>query len=342
MSIATRTVAGSRSLPPPAGRRTEPEAFPEGRWQPRPRAVVAVSTSDPQAPDAGLAQPDVLLVRLGELAPGDPGRIAVRARAIEWYLPMAGYLARRFAGRGEPVADLTQVAVVGLIKAVDRFDADRGVLFASYAIPTIVGELKRHFRDTAWNVRVPRSVQELKLNLVSVTEDLAQLLQHSPTTAEVAARLGVSPREVLQARGTATAYRPVSIQQTAPGGDDLYLIDLLPVTDRGIEAVDNRETLRVLLAALPARDQMVIRMRFYADMTQSQIATQIGVSQMQVSRLLTRSLTRLHDGILADSDTDTAATRSANGTRRATTQATRIPRRGAADRPSAPDFHHGV
>ena len=169
---------------------------------------------------------------------------------------------------------------------------------------------------------------------------LAQVLQRSPTTAEVAARLGVTPREVLQARGAATAYRPVSVQQPAPGSDDLYLIDLLPVTDRGIEAVDNRETLRVLLAELPARDQLVIRMRFYADMTQSQIATKIGVSQMQVSRLLTRSLTRLHDGILAD--TGRAATGPANGMRRATAPATRIPRRGGTDRSSAPVFHHGV
>jgi RNA polymerase sigma-B factor len=303
---------------------------------------VAVSTPDPQAPDAGLAQPDILLVRLGELAPGDPGRVAVRARAIEWYLPMAVYLARRFAGRGEPVADLTQVAVVGLIKAVDRFDTHRGLPFEGYAIPTIVGELKRHFRDTAWNVRVPRRLQELKLDLATVTEDLGQVLQRSPSTSEVAARLGVTPREVLQARGAATAYRPVSVQQPAGDSDDLHLIDLLPVTDRGIEAVDNRETLRVLLAELPARDQQVIRMRFYADMTQTQIATEIGVSQMHVSRLLTRSLNRLHDGILADTGAVTAATGPANGTRRAVTQATRIPRRGGTDRSSAPVFHHGV
>jgi RNA polymerase sigma-B factor len=303
---------------------------------------VAVSTPGPQAPDAVLPDSDSLLVRLGELAPGDSGRIAVRSRAIEWYLPMAVYLARRFAGRGEPVADLTQVAVIGLIKAVDRFDTQQGVPFASYAIPTIVGELKRHFRDTAWNVRVPRRLQELKLNLATVTEDLAQVLQRSPTTAEVAARLGVTPREVLQARGIATAYRPVSVEQPTPGSDDLYLIDLLPVIDLGIEAVDNREMLRAMLAELPAREQQVIRMRFYADMTQSQIATEIGVSQMHISRLLTRSLARLHAGILADTGAVTAATGPANGMRRATMQATRIPGRGATDRSSAPVLHRGV
>lgn len=301
-----------------------------------------VSTSDPHAPDAGLAQPDILLVRLGELAPGDPRRVAVRARAIEWYLPMAVYLARRFADRGEPVADLTQVAVIGLLNAVDRFDTHRGVPFEGYAIPTIVGQLKRYFRDTAWSVRVPRRLQELKLNLATATEDLARVLQRSPTTAEVAARLGVTPAEVLQALGTTTAYRPVSVQQPAGGSDDLYLIDLLSVTDHGIEAVDNRETLRVLLAELPAREQQVIRMRFYADMTQSQIATEIGVSQMHVSRLLTRTLTRLHDGILADTGIATAATGPANGVRRATTPATRLRNRGVVDRSSPPVFHHGV
>jgi RNA polymerase sigma-B factor len=269
------------------------------------------------------------------MAPGDRGRAALRAQAIEWYLPMAVYLARRFAGRGEPVADLTQVAVIGLIKAVDRFDTHRGLPFASYAIPTIVGELKRHFRDTAWSVRVPRRLQELKLNLAAVTGDLAQVLQRSPTTAEVAARLDVTPREVLQARGTATAYRPVSVQRAAPGSDDLYLIDLLPVTDRDLEAVDNRETLRVLLAELPARDQMVIRMRFYADLTQSQIATEIGVSQMQVSRLLARSLTRLHDRLIADTGNATTGTGPARGTLHPIT-ATRIRTRGVADRPPTP------
>jgi RNA polymerase sigma-B factor len=275
-----------------------PAVLPQEHWRPRPPAALTVSTSDPQPPAAALGQSDVLLLRLAELLPDDICRAALRAQAIEWYLPMAGYLARRFAGRGEPLADLTQVAVIGLIKAVDRFDATRGVTFAGYATPTILGELKRHFRDTTWNVRVPRRLQELKLQLSTVTNDLAHLLNRSPTTAEVAVRLGVTQHEVLLAQAAATAYRPVSIQQPAPGHDGLLLIDQLAVTDRGIDAVDNRETLRVLLAALSAREQLVIRMRFLRDMTQAEIAIQIGVSQMQVSRLLARSMTRLHDGML--------------------------------------------
>jgi RNA polymerase sigma-B factor len=220
---------------------------------------------------------------------------------------MAAYLARRFAGRGEPLADLTQVAVIGLIKSVDRFDTTHGAPFASYAIPTILGELKRHFRDTAWNVRVPRRLQELKLQLAKASDDLAQLQRRSPTTAELAARLGVTPQEVLLARAAATAYRPVSVDQPAPGHDDLCLIDLLPVTDHDVEAVDNRETLCMLLAELSSRERLVIRMRFYSDMTQAQIAAQIGVSQMHISRMLARSMTRLHDGMLADAGTRVAA-----------------------------------
>jgi RNA polymerase sigma-B factor len=266
--------------------------------------------------------PEALLRRLSGLAPGDARRVALRAEAIEYYLPMAVYLARRFAGRGEPQADLNQVAVIGLIKAVDRFDTSHGVPFPSYAIPTILGELKRHFRDTTWNVRVPRRLQELKLNLASATENLAQVLRRSPTTAELADRLGVSQRDVLLAEGCATAYRPISVHQPAPGHDDLYLIDAIAVTDHGMEAVDNRETLRVLIAGLPAREQLVIRMRFYADMTQAQIAAEIGVSQMHVSRLLTRTLTRLRDGMLADT-TPTAATALAHGMRGS--RADRIP-----------------
>jgi RNA polymerase sigma-B factor len=163
-------------------------------------------------------------------------------------------------------------------------------------------------------------LQELKLHLATVTEDLAHILHRSPTTAEVAARLGVTQREVLLARSTATAYRPLSVHQPASGRDDLYLLDVLAVTDHGIEAVDNRETLRALLTELPAREQLVIRMRFFADLTQAQIATRIGVSQMHVSRLLARSLARLRDRMLADAGN---ATDPAEGSHHSPTPATR-------------------
>jgi RNA polymerase sigma-B factor len=273
----------------------------------------------------------MLLRRLSGLAPGDADRVALRAGVIEKYLPMAVYLARRFAGRGEPQTDLNQVAVIGLIKAVDRFDARHGVPFPSYAIPTILGELKRHFRDTTWNVRVPRRLQELRVNLASATESLAQALRRSPTTTELADRLGVSHRDVLLAEGCATAYRPISVHQPTPGHDDLYLIDTMTDTDHGMDAVDDRETLRVLLADLPAREQRVIRMRFYADMTQAQIAAEIGMSQMYVSRLLSRTLTQLRDGMFTDT-TPTAAIAAAHGLRGSRAEATHTSHRQTADR----------
>jgi RNA polymerase sigma-B factor len=269
--------------------------------------AVLVAGSAPGIP-APIAQPDALLVRLGAMAPGDTGRAGVRAEALDWYLPMTVFLARRFIGRGEPLADLTQVAAIGLIKAVDRFDASRGVAFASYAIPTILGELKRHFRDTTWNVRVPRRMQELTLRLPAATEELSQALRRAPTTGELAARLGVSAVDVLAARSCASAYRPLSIDQQVPGTERLSLSDSLGSLDRGIDAIDDRETLRPLLAGLPAREQRIITMRFYGGLSQAQIADEIGVSQMQISRLLVASLAQLRAGLLADDrQPDTAA-----------------------------------
>ena len=183
---------------------------PPGRWQPRSFRAATVSTSDARMPDVGRVEADPLLIRLGGLAPGDVDRTAVRASAIEWYLPMAIHLARRFGGRGEPLADLTQVAAIGLIKAVDRYDAARGVPFATYAFPTILGELKRHFRDSGWNVRAPRRIQELCPRLVVAGDELTHLLHRSPTTTELATLLGVSRGEVLEAQCYATVGRPLT------------------------------------------------------------------------------------------------------------------------------------
>lgn len=263
---------------------------------------MTLSTSDVRAVGPGRSHPDALFIRLGGLALGDADRAAVRARAIEWYLPMAVYLARRFSGRGEPLADLTQVAAIGLIKAVDGYDATRGVAFTSYAIPTILGELKRYFRDNGWTIRVPRRLQELGPRLGTAIEELAQVLHRTPTTAELAARLDVSQAEVLEARRCANAYRPLSFEQPTRGSEDPHLIDALGGTDPGIDAVDRRETLRRRLAELPERQRRVLTLRYVADMTQDRIAAHLGVSQMQVSRLLTLSLTRLHAGLLADAE----------------------------------------
>jgi RNA polymerase sigma-B factor len=267
-----------------------------GHWQPR-SAVAVLSTSDTKTTESVCLDP--LLVRLGAMALGDARRPAARQRAIEWYLPMTEFLARRFSGRGEPLADLTQIAAIGLIKAIDRYDASRGIPFASYAIPTILGEIKRHFRDTAWTVRVPRRLQELRPRLGIAFEELAQARRCAPTTAEVAVRVGVSSAEVQDAQRSANAYSPMSFDQLVPRGEDLFLVDALGGPDPGIEAVDNLMTLHRGLAGLPARDLRVITLRYVGDMTQAQIAVDVGVSQMQISRILSRSLVSLRQSMNA-------------------------------------------
>jgi RNA polymerase sigma-B factor len=273
---------------------------PDGQWQRGLRGPPGATGSVGQVSQQKTAVPDRLLVQLGGLADGHPDRARLRARVIEWYLPLTAYVARRFGGRGEPLDDLTQVAVIGLIKAVDRFDATRGVDFASYAIPTIVGEIKRHFRDTTWVIQVPRRLQELKLRVPVATEELLQELHRAPTTAELADRLGVREPEVVSALLCVSAYRPLAIERTVTDRPDLRPSDLLGGLDPDIEAVDNRALLRKLMGRLSAREQRILSMRFAADMSQTQIATEIGLSQMHVSRLLAKCLAQLRDGLATE------------------------------------------
>jgi len=238
-----------------------------------------------------------LLTLLGDLPADSPDRPHVRARLIELYLPLAEYLARRFRNRGEPLDDLVQVAGVGLIKSVDGYDPNRGAAFTSYAIPMIVGELKRHFRDKGWDVRVPRRLQELRLELSKVSGELAQQLGRSPTVADLAERVGVSEEEIIEGIESGHAYRALSINAPAgsAAGEDAAgeLGDLLGGADRELEAVDDRESLRPLIARLPVREQRIIAMRFFGNLTQTQIAERLGISQMHVSRLLAHALTFL-------------------------------------------------
>ncbi|MEV0454968.1 SigB/SigF/SigG family RNA polymerase sigma factor [Catellatospora methionotrophica] len=237
-------------------------------------------------------QADPLLVLLHTLPADDPRRPAARARAIEWHLPMAYYLARRFSGRGEPLDDITQTAVIGLINAVDGYDINRGVPFAGYATPTIVGEIKRHFRDHTWDVRVPRRVQELYLHLATVTDELTRDLQGSPSSVQLADRLEVSGRELGVARLAGHAYRLLSLDKPRTDGDD-QLSESLGAWDPGMGTVENRILLQRRLARLSVREQHIIAMRFEEELTQAQIAAQLGVSQMHISRLLARALSRL-------------------------------------------------
>jgi len=240
----------------------------------------------------------VLLTLLADLPPDSPDRERVRARLIELYLPLAEYRARRSRNGGEPMDDLVQVANLGLIKSVDGYHIERGAAFTSYAIPMIVGEIKRHFRDKGWDVRVPRRLQELRLEITKVGSDLAQELGRSPTIADLAVRLGASEEEIIEGLDSGHAYRALSLQAPVSGEDNTTeLADMLGDVDPDLESVEDREALRPLIAKLPVREQKIIAMRFFGNMTQSQIAARLGISQMHVSRLLAHSLKALRNSL---------------------------------------------
>jgi RNA polymerase sigma-B factor len=238
-------------------------------------------------------------VRLAGMAEDDPERARLRGRLVESHLPLVEYLARRFAGRGEPLDDLIQVGTIGLIKAVDRFDTERGVEFSTYATPTVVGEIKRHFRDKGWTVRVPRRLQELRASLSSATAQLTQDLGRSPTVAELARHIGVGEEEVLEGLESANAYAAVSLEAT-DDADGQSVLDTLGGLDEALEGVEYRESLKPLLDSLPERERRILVLRFFGNLTQSQIAAELGISQMHVSRLLARTLSQLRDRLLGE------------------------------------------
>lgn len=237
-----------------------------------------------------------MFVSLSSLPPGDPIRHDLRRDIITRCLPLAEHIARRFDRRGEPFDDLLQVASLGLVNAVDRFDVDRGSDFLAFAIPTIMGEVRRHFRDAGWAVRVPRRLKELHLELVRATSTLSQQLGRSPTTREVARELGVSEDDVIQGLQAANGYQTLSVDSTTGGTDTgPTLGDVIGDLDSGLADVEDHEVLRVLLEGLPARERTVLLLRFFGNQTQSDIADRIGVSQMHVSRILSDTLARLRE-----------------------------------------------
>jgi RNA polymerase sigma-B factor len=219
---------------------------------------------------------------------------ALRDQLIEAHLGLAEYLARRFSNRGEPLDDLVQVASVGLLKAVDRFDPERAVEFSTYATHTIVGELKRHFRDKGWAVRAPRRMQELYLRLGKIVSSLSQELGRSPTIQELAAEAQVSEEEVLEALEAGQAYRFASLDAPSPGDEDGDTLGAhLGQEDPQMTDAEHRAALSPLIARLPPREQRILHLRFFEGLTQSEIAARLGISQMHVSRLLARSLAQL-------------------------------------------------
>jgi RNA polymerase sigma-70 factor (sigma-B/F/G subfamily) len=253
-------------------------------------------------PGETLAASDELVVSLldtmSQLSAGSREHTQIRDRVVAACAPFASGLARRFAHRGEPFDDLNQVAMVGLLKAVDGYDPSRGREFIAYAKPTILGELRRHFRDRTWSMTVPRRHKEMRLALNSVREELAQRLGRSPSVAELAEQLQVGTEEVLAAIEASHAYQSVSLSTPVGDEDGITLADLVGGTDPDLDAVEDRAALPSLIARLPEREQRILTMRFYGNMTQSQIAEWTGVSQMHVSRLLKAALGRLREELL--------------------------------------------
>ncbi|KRV48754.1 RNA polymerase subunit sigma [Wenjunlia vitaminophila] len=225
----------------------------------------------------------------------------VRNTLVELNLALVKFAASRFRSRSEPMEDIIQVGTIGLIKAIDRFEIDRGVEFPTFAMPTIVGEIKRFFRDTSWSVRVPRRLQELRLDLAKAGDDLAQELDRAPTVAELSQRLDLPEEEVLEGMAASNAYTASSLD-AQPEDDDSEgaLADRIGYEDHDIEGVEFRESLKPLIADLPARDRRILSLRFVGNMTQSEIGEELGISQMHVSRLLSRTLTRLRSGLLVE------------------------------------------
>lgn len=222
-----------------------------------------------------------------------------RDQLIVSHLNLVRFLASKFKNRGESLEDLVQVGTIGLIKAIDRFDPDRGLEFTTYATPTIMGEIKRHFRDKGWSVRVPRRLQELSAKVNQVSDELTNQLQRSPSVAEIADRLGTTVDEVLEAMESSSAYSSVPLEGGGSSDDDESpsVIDHYVTEDADLAASDDRIVLEDAIADFSPREQDVIRMRFVDGLTQVEIAERMGISQVQVSRLLRRTLRRLQDKI---------------------------------------------
>ena len=232
----------------------------------------------------------------------ESGDEAARDELITMYLNLVKYLASRFRNRGEPIDDLIQVGTIGLIKAIDRFDTDRQVEFTTYATPTIVGELKRYFRDKGWAIKVPRRLQELSFKVNQAIDALTQRLQRSPSIPEIAEYLGVTPEEVLEAMETSEAYNFVSLESDRGGdsSDSFSILEYIGKDDALMAVIDDRTTLSVALKQLTPQEQKVLYLRFFQGLTQTEIARQLDISQMQVSRLLRKTLRVLRENIVRE------------------------------------------
>lgn len=237
---------------------------------------------------------------------------AAREELITRYLPLVRSLARRFSSRGQPVEDLIQVGSIGLIKAIDRFDIDRGVELSTYATPTVLGEIKRYFRDKGWAVKVPRALQDLNIRLNKVIEQLTVELNRSPTISELAEACDVSEEEVLEALESGRAYNSLSLFSSGSSDDEdsLELLDYLGTEEVEYELVEQRRYLAPAMNTLDERERLILHLRFFEGMTQTQIAARVGISQMHVSRLIRKSIDMLRQHMVETEEPSAGAPRS--------------------------------
>jgi RNA polymerase sigma-B factor len=225
----------------------------------------------------------------------ESARLEARDGLVTLHLPLVEHCARRFRNRGEPFEDLVQVGTIGLIKSIDRFDVDRGVEFSTYATPTIIGEIKRYFRDKGWAIRVPRRLQELRMQISSTAAELTQSLGRSPTPRELAEVIGCTVDDIVEGIESSNAYSTLSLDAAEDSGDEggVSMLEMMGLDDAELEHIEIRESIKPLLEALPSREKRILLLRFFRNKTQSEIAEEIGVSQMHVSRLLSRTLDQL-------------------------------------------------
>ncbi|MGW1076923.1 RNA polymerase sigma factor SigF [Streptomyces sp. NPDC002537] len=289
-------------------RETAPSTIPSQRTAPSPQQHEPPCTGLPEIPPYDQVGPGdaralskTLFARLAELEEGTHEYAYVRNTLVELNLALVRFAASRFRTRSEPMEDIVQVGTIGLIKAIDRFELSRGVEFPTFAMPTIIGEIKRFFRDTSWSVRVPRRLQELRIDLTKARDELTQQLDRSPTVGELAERLGLSEEEVVEGMAASNAYTASSLD-AQPDDDEAEgtLAARIGYEDHGLEGIEYVESLRPLIAELRPRDRKILSLRFVANMTQSEIGEELGISQMHVSRLLSRTLVRLRRALLAD------------------------------------------
>ena len=232
----------------------------------------------------------------------EDGDLAAREQLIEQYMSLVRSLARRYSYRGEQFEDLVQIGAIGLIKAIDRFDLERGVELTTYATPNIIGEIKRHFRDKGWSVRVPRGLQELNVQLSRLMDQLTVQLSRSPTIPELAKASGSTEEEVLEALESGRAYSSLSLSSGGgtDGEDDLDPLESIGTEEHQYEVSEDRAVLAPGFRALDERERKILQLRFFDGLTQSQIAAHVGISQMHVSRLIRRSLEKIRDEIAAE------------------------------------------